>query len=522
MGSGISTLPPTVNLSSLDTSRVGDHFLHQKLKTIANAEGIVTKEQLEEWSSTTADDAEKEELISAFHVFQTLAISPRKLETTTNEPNSMDLVSLESLESSLYSLDAISFTESQIEAITAIDVDSNPLPFKNDKEVDAFVENCKSCKQLAQTDVRISRRFANDGMCENLIHVIRLNCYREGLVRESLNALVVIASDDEHVLRQIGGESRTDDDGLVLVNVMQQIMKIYPKNPMILDDVYKLLWLVCVAVESRRDAYGSWDMIELTHKTITPFCLVCDEGDRELVNVHASLVEHYFRVVAVLSAQHPKHRAALGRALAHDLIVDGMKLFAMRFDVQYHGIKALMNLTENDAANRNLLGNNTQYIKVLYYAMENYSRMSEVLVEDALCLIAQICESEKYRRRLGDGGMGEQLYKALVMYPDSRTIAVLGRLVILSLDFSLTYPFDLSLTYHLDLFLGCKTTAMLLIRMPDERVKLGNMGFCEIVVKLLNKYQLANDDNIAGQVDRYSPIPAQTDLKNSSHNSTIL
>ena len=47
---------------------------------------------------------------------------------------------------------------------------------------------------------------------------------------------------------------------------------------------------------------------------------------------------------------------------------------------------------------------------------------------------------------------------------------------------------------------------MLLIRMPDERVKMGNMGFCEIVVKLLEKYQLANDDNIAGQVDRYPPI----------------
>ena len=50
---------------------------------------------------------------------------------------------------------------------------------------------------------------------------------------------------------------------------------------------------------------------------------------------------------------------------------------------------------------------------------------------------------------------------------------------------------------------------MLLIRMPDERVKLGNMGFCDIVVKLLNKYQLANDDNIAGHVDRYeTTIPS--------------
>ena len=48
---------------------------------------------------------------------------------------------------------------------------------------------------------------------------------------------------------------------------------------------------------------------------------------------------------------------------------------------------------------------------------------------------------------------------------------------------------------------------MLLIRMPDERVKMGNMGFCEIVVKLLEKYQIANDDIIAGQVDRYSSTP---------------
>ena len=424
MGSGISNLPTTVNLSTLsESSRVGDHYLYQKLKTIANDEGIVTKEQLMEWSSSTADDVEKEELISAFHVFQTLSISPRRTEeTTTNEPKSTDLVSLES---SCYSLDAISFTESQLEAIIAIDVDSNPLPFKNDKQADAFVDHCKSCKQLALTDVRISRRFANDGMCENLIHAIRLNCYREVLVRESLNALVIIATDDEHVLRQIGGESRTDDDGFVLVNVMQQILKIYPKNPMILDDVYKLLWLVCLATENC-EAYGTWDMIELTHKTIAPYCQVCDEGERELVNLHASLVENYFRVVSILVAGHTKHRAALGRALAHDLIVDGMKLFAGRFDVQYHGIKALMNLTENDATNRNFLGNNPQYVKVLYYVLENYGGMSEVLVEDSLCLIAQICESEKFRRRLGDGGMGEQLHKAMTTYPDSRTIAVLG------------------------------------------------------------------------------------------------
>ena len=109
MGSGISNLPTTVNLSTLsESSRVGDHYLYQKLKTIANDEGIVTKEQLMEWSSSTADDVEKEELISAFHVFQTLSISPRRTEeTTTNEPKSTDLVSLES---SCYSLDAISFT----------------------------------------------------------------------------------------------------------------------------------------------------------------------------------------------------------------------------------------------------------------------------------------------------------------------------------------------------------------------------------------------------------------------------
>ena len=79
------------------------------------------------------------------------------------------------------------------------------------------------------------------------------------------------------------------------------------------------------------------------------------------------------------------------------------------------------------------------------------------------------------------------------------------------LHLSLTCPHDLSLshplnpppTHPLDPPSGCKTTAMLLIRMPDERVKLGNKGFCEMIVKLLEKYQLANDDNIAGQVDRY-------------------
>ena len=422
MGSGISNLPSTVNLSTLqESSRVGDHFLYQKLKTIANEEGIVTKEQLEEWSSSTADDTEKEELISAFHVFQTLSISPRRPDIT-NELNPTDLVSLES---SIYSLGAISFTESQVEAIAAIDVESNPLPFKNDKQVDAFVEHCKLCKVLAQSDVRISRQFANDGMCENLIHVIKLNCYREVLVRESISALVLIATDDDNVLRQIGGESRTDDDGFALVNIMQQILKVYPNNPMILDDVYKLLWLVFLAADNR-EAYGTWDMIELIHKTIAPYCRVCDEGEREVVSLHASLVENYFRVVAVMGAGHLKRRAALGRALAHDLIVDGMKLFANRFDVQYHGIKALMNLTENDATNRNFLGNNQQYIKVLYYAMENYGGISEVLMEDSLCLISQICESEKFRRRLGDGGMGEQLHKALTTYPESRTIAVLG------------------------------------------------------------------------------------------------
>ena len=101
-------------------------------------------------------------------------------------------------------------------------------------------------------------------------------------------------------------------------------------------------------------------------------------------------------------------------------------------------------------------------------------QVSVPLTEDALCLTIQLCESEKYRRRLGDGDIGEVVFRALAIHGTDRTVTALC----------------------------CKAVAMLLARMPDTRVKFGACGFCEAVVGVSMRFQTVNDGHIAeGNVD---------------------
>jgi hypothetical protein len=457
MGSGASSIPDTVDVESFKNSV----FIYQKLANLADGNGQITKQQLIEWSNATADDAEKDDLIKAFRGFKPMAAPAVVPET----PVDLILVTSSTDVETSHLFD-FAFTDSEIEAIQSLDMETHSRPMTVHNAVVSTTESASMIARLAASDLRAAKKLGDGGVCENILNVMQLNYVREDLVRESLKALVAISTVDEWTLRRLSADVCRDSS---VYDLIVKLFNQYSHFPVIMNDLSKLVWLFC-SKEDNRAALGSQEMIDVMLKALAPYC---EPSDPNLQKLYGSICEQYCRVVTAMASDHHHNRMRLGRSGAHNWVILSMRSYMGQFGVQAHGMKALVALTEGDPTNRNLVGENAQFIQAVYWAMENYIATSTSLTEDGLCVIVHLCESEKYRRRLGDGDISEVVQKAMVVYATSRSVTVLG----------------------------CKTIAMLLLRMPDTRVKMGDLGFCEIVVKGLHHYQIINDDSIAGQVD---------------------
>lgn len=465
MGSGVSAnIPEVININTFKGSTAGteNDIVYQKLTNLADNRGLVTKQQLIAWSMAAADDTEKNELIQAFQGFSLSANASRPTIT------SAAIIEVPLTSSSVVTLHPFDFefSESEIEAIESLDIARHFQPLVSLVAAESIAESAATIAHLAASDLRLAKKLGDAGMCENIINVLELNFIREDLVRESLKALVIISTEDEWTLRRLAANVTGDS---IVYDLIVKLFKQYAAIPIIVHDLSKLLWLLCIEDDSRA-RLGSQEMVDVLMNAVGPYC---EPSDPNLHRLYGTVCEQFSRVVTAMASGHRKNRMRLGRSDAQNWVIASMRSYMGEFGVQAHGLKALMTLTKGDPTNRNFVGENPKFIKAVYWAMENYITTSESLTEDSLCVIVHLCESEKYRRRLGDGDISEVIQKALVVYAMSRTVTVLG----------------------------CKAVAMLLLRMPDTRVKMGDLGFCEIVVRGLRHYQLANDGSIAGHVD---------------------
>jgi len=382
MGSGASSLPerlPLTTFKDFQHSSLGDDHVYATLAKLADTDGVVSRDQLLAWASAAADDAEKRALVVAF----------QSMTNTMDTDKNSDTVAFTMLPFE------VTFEDEDLEAITALDMGVHTRPLTAMAAVASTADSASAVARLAASDVRAARKLGDQGMCENLLHVIELNTVREELVRESLRAIVAIAKEDELTAMRLGEDARA---GTAAYDVLLSVFGRYGAVMPIVDAACQL-YAVLSAVEDNRTALGASELIVAATKAVSEYCLPCDVNSAA---EHGSIVENYCRVVAALARGHQRNRKRLGKAGVADHILLGMRSYIEKVSrtggkhkapsgpcphvqpppldtqvaVQIHALKALNCLAEQSPTNRNLVGNNPLVVPAIYWAMENYTKVS--------------------------------------------------------------------------------------------------------------------------------------------------